>query len=120
MLGKLRSRSWKEIRFRLGQEATNLRLLMFSPGLSGQAVQPPAAAMRPGAVAVWPQALPDPAGIVNRLKGTAFAAECVRRAEEVIQHRFPLLGGVLETGPEIRWRRDYTSGRETGVDYFRR
>ena len=34
--------------------------------------------------------------------------------------RTPLLGGTVETGPEIHWRRDYGSGIETDTRYFRR
>jgi hypothetical protein len=41
-------------------------------------------------------------------------------AEAIRAHRFPILGRTIETGPEIRWRRDYTRGIETGLVYFRR
>lgn len=37
----------------------------------------------------------------------------------ICEHRFPLFAEVLETGPEIRWRRDYTRGVESGTGYFR-
>src|SRR6201998_3913251 len=93
---KLRSRSWSEIRFRLRQELTNFRLFALPPHL-GRAGIP-----------VGHAALPDPATIVTRLPTPPFAADCLRLADEVLHHRFPLLGSVLETGPHIHWRRDYS------------
>jgi hypothetical protein len=65
-------------------------------------------------------ALPDPISVADRLKTTAFAAECLRIAEDILQHRFAILGFSIETGPDIRWRRDYVSGVETEALYFRR
>jgi len=41
-------------------------------------------------------------------------------ARMLLGHRFPLLGVVIDTGPEIDWRRDYLHGITTGLDYFRR
>jgi hypothetical protein len=38
----------------------------------------------------------------------------------LMQHRFPLLGVVIDTGPQIDWRRDYLHGISTGTEYFRR
>jgi hypothetical protein len=64
--------------------------------------------------------LPPPAAVASRLKTTSFAAECLGIAEEILAHRFPLLGAALGTGPEIRWRRDYSSGVESRAVYFRR
>ena len=88
-------RSFSEIRFRIAQELNNLRLLL----------SPPAAAVSdPRAV------LPDP----------AFAGPILDLAESICAHRFPLLGNIVETGPEIRWRRDYIRGIESGTRYFRR
>src|ERR1700682_179803 len=63
--------------------------------------------------------LPDPCGAARRVAGTEFAGEAVKLAEQIRAHRFPLLGGTVETGDEIRWRRDYRSGKETGTGYFR-
>jgi hypothetical protein len=106
---KLRSRSGSELRFRLGQELTNFRLFAFPPTLGAAGLQPSGQAL-----------IPDPADVANRLRPTPFAAECIRLADQILQHRFPLLGGVLDTGPTIHWRRDYLSGLETGTAYFRR
>jgi Heparinase II/III-like protein/Heparinase II/III N-terminus len=53
--------------------------------------------------------------------------ECTRasediagQAKEIRGHRFPVLGSVIDTGPEVHWRRDYLRGVETGLVYFRR
>src|SRR5438552_1767240 len=96
-------RSADEIRFRLRQEATNLRLFAFPPQL-------------PGDVDV--KALPFPTPV--ELKRSDFGRDCELIAERILQHRFPILGITIETGPEIQWRRDYVSGRETASVYFRR
>lgn len=65
-------------------------------------------------------ALPDPAAVAARLNAGSFAGECIRIADEILAHRFPILGFTLETGRKIQWRRDYASGVETGAVYFRR
>ena len=111
LLRKLPSRSLDEIRFRLRQELTNLRFSAFPPHLPATALE-----SRQDRFHI----LPNPAFVADRLKTTPFAAECVRLAEEILQHRFPVLGVTLETGQDIRWRRDYVSGIETGTVYFRR
>ena len=100
-------RSSSEIRFRLRQELSNLRFAALPPKLP---------AIAAGHIGV----LPDPAEVAGRLRSTAFAAECLRIADEILKHHFPLLGLTIETGDEIRWRRDYVSGRETQAEYFRR
>jgi hypothetical protein len=38
----------------------------------------------------------------------------------VLSQRIPLLGVTIETGPVIRWRRDYQHHKESGTQYFRR
>jgi hypothetical protein len=100
-------RSPLEIIFRLRQEAGNLARLA-RPPRAASAVQPPLAG------------LPDAAEVAHRLAGTPYAAEVERLAERILQHRFPLMGCEIETGPGIDWRRDYVSGKSTGLDYFRR
>lgn len=104
-------RSLTEIRFRLRQEIANLLFLVSPPRLP---------ASIPDASQVHFPALPDPSKVAARLRATPFAAEYVRLAEEILQHRFPLLGVTLETSQDIHWRRDYLSGIETGMTYFRR
>ena len=99
-------RSPREIAFRLKQELTNAYRYARPPKIELEGFTPRLK-------------LPDPAEIAGRLGGTRFAQEVIALAEEVRAHRFPILGLTLETGTEIRWRRDYLSGIETGLDYFR-
>lgn len=104
-------RSFSEIRFRLQQEAANAWLYLFPPTL------PPA--LR--AAASFPAALlPEGKTVAAKLRETPYAAELNRLAAEILQHRFPLLGYVIETGPAIRWRRDPLRGIESETAYFRR
>jgi len=94
-------RSPREIAFRLKQEFANLLLWRFPPSLS---TLPPPLKLPPS---------------VEHLQPTVPTAEILRLADETLQHRFPIFGGILETGPDIRWRRDYLHGIETGPSYFR-
>jgi hypothetical protein len=41
-------------------------------------------------------------------------------ADQIQRHEFPVLATVIDAGPDIRWRRDYLRGIETGLVYFRR
>jgi hypothetical protein len=100
-------RSPREIIFRLRQEASNLAR-MAHPPRAVSAVRPPLAR------------LPDAAEVARSLAGTPYAAEVERLAESILQHRFPLMGCEVDTGPGIDWRRDYVSGKSTGLEYFRR
>jgi len=95
-----------ELRFRLRQESANAALRWFppSPHADAQALL---------------RGLPDPSVTLERLRGTPFAREVERLAEGILAHRFPLLGGEVSTGPEIRWRRDPLRGLETSRRYFR-
>jgi hypothetical protein len=86
----------REIAFRLKQELGNLRLWRFPPKIGF--VPPP------------------PKGPA----ATGDTAEIVGLADEILCHRFPIFGGLIETGPEIHWRRDYVHQIETGTPYFRR
>jgi hypothetical protein len=102
----MRWRSPREIAFRLGQEARNLALFARPPALPDDASQASAP-------------FPDPEAAVQALRGTPAAEAIANWAGRILQHRFPLLGMEIETGPEIRWRRDYVSGKETPAVYFR-
>ena len=62
---------------------------------------------------------PDPHSVASALARSDFAREVVNLAAEIRAHRFPVFCDVLETGPEIHWRRDYRAGIETGTRYFR-
>jgi uncharacterized heparinase superfamily protein len=44
----------------------------------------------------------------------------IAQADQIRGHRFPIFGRVVDTGADIRWRRDYLRRIETGLDYFRR
>jgi len=93
-------RSVAELKFRAGQEAANVRLLLLPPQFAG--------------AAPLHLDLPDPqraAGALGFVESTA---------QSILAHRFPLLGVTVETGSEIRWRRDYQHGKESGAEYFRR
>jgi hypothetical protein len=93
-------RSPQEIRFRLAQEAWNLWLAAFPPEF------PPV----PQA-AFWPR----PAA-----PGQALARRIEALAQDILAHRFPVLGITLETGPDIDWRKDYVYGQRSEIRYFRR
>jgi hypothetical protein len=44
----------------------------------------------------------------------------VELAAKIRKHTFSIFGGEIDTGPEIRGRRDYSREIETGLNYFRR
>jgi hypothetical protein len=97
-------RSPREIGFRLRQEIRNLALLVNPPRLKHIAA--PATPLA---------GMPDPSELAEPLP----EAELQELAAQIREHRFPILGLTVETGPEIAWRRDYVHGKETGTDYFR-
>lgn len=100
-------RTLREILFRLRQETTNFYLFAAQPSL-GESFVPPALA------------LPDPAPVVARLRGSAFSAQVEQTARQILEHRLPLFGQFLETGSQIEWRKDYVHNRSTLPSYFRR
>ncbi|MGE5646331.1 MAG: alginate lyase family protein [Acidobacteriota bacterium] len=99
-------RSRAELAFRIAQEAGNLRMWLASPRAPGEQAAPLAA-------------LPEPHTVADALRGTAYARDVEALAAQILTHRFPLLGCTIETGPEIDWRRDYSSGISTEPRYFR-
>ncbi len=101
-------RSSREIAFRLRQELKNFYFFLKPPEANFDSQLSPRLA------------LPDPQSVALALTGAAFAREIVSIAEQIRKHQFPIFGQIVDTGPEIRWRRDYASGLETGLDYFRR
>ncbi len=64
--------------------------------------------------------LPAADTVAAALRGTPYAAELTRIADQIVAHRFPLLGLTIDTGQAIDWRRDYLHGISTGTPYFRR
>ena len=105
---RVREISFEEIRFRLRQEIMNAAVRVFPPAprLSNSE--------RPDDL------LPDARTVAGKLHGTPYAREVERLANQIVEHRFPLLGIEIATGPEIRWRRDYVNGIELPADYLRR
>jgi hypothetical protein len=100
-------RSPREYAFRLRQETANLWLL----------ARPPSA---PGPLKSPLPFLPAASLVSDRLRGSVFALELISIADSILEHRFPILGISLDTGPEIHWRRDYSSAIETDTSYFRK
>jgi Heparinase II/III-like protein/Heparinase II/III N-terminus len=47
------------------------------------------------------------------------ARQIIDLADPIQRHQFPILGATVAAGPDIRWRRDYLRGIETGLAYFR-
>ncbi|HUQ94602.1 MAG TPA: alginate lyase family protein [Bryobacteraceae bacterium] len=99
----------REIQNRLRQEARNAYLLWMPPSLP-----------RDFDIVTPLPRLPNPATVAQHLRDTDFATRIQEGAARIREHRIPLLGITLDTGPEIHWRRDYSSGLETGISYFRR
>ena len=100
-------RSPEEIYFRLRQELGNLAMFLFPPSATGACLRLPAL-------------LPDAAAVAAALRDTNYAAEVARIADQILLHRFPILGVTVETGPAIDWRRDYLNKVSTGTPYFHR
>jgi hypothetical protein len=101
-------RSPGEIFFRVRQETAN----------AYQYLHPPEAEIDP---AFQPRIrLPDPLRAAKAIQGTAFEQEISALAGQIRKHCFPIFGTTIDTGPEIPWRRDWLSGVETGLRYFRR
>jgi hypothetical protein len=99
-------RSFAEIAFRARQETVNFYLLLARPPFRG---------VIPGGLS-----LPNPSSVINGLRGSAYAHSIEELANRLVVHRFPILGLEIQIGPEIRWRRDYLHGLESGLAYFRR
>ena len=64
--------------------------------------------------------LPDTCTARADVPGSESAQQTIDLANQIQSHRFPVFGMTIDTGPEIRWRRDYLRGIETGLIYFRR
>lgn len=54
------------------------------------------------------------------LTGSAYAAEVLRLARLIEAGRYPLFGEAVPLGAIPAWRRDWKTGQESGLDYFRR
>jgi hypothetical protein len=102
-------RSAAEIAFRLRQEAANAWAYLHPPQL------PRGLPDRTGL-----DCLPNPAPVVEAIRGTPYSQELIRLAEEILVHKFSLLGYTIETGGEVAWRRDYVHDVESPLGYARR
>lgn len=102
-------RSAAEIRFRVVQEAVNLRSWASPPDLPGDFFEP--SSPLPG--------LPDPTAIVDLLRGSDLAREVESVAEYALKGRYVLFGEPQEWGISPDWRRDLVSGKASGTPYFR-
>lgn len=99
---KLR-RSPRELAYRLRQELRNIALLLRPPKLLKTAA------------AQSPRDTFD----LSLFTGPISDSEILELAPQIRAHRFPLFGTILETGPDIAWRRDYSRNVETPLSYFR-
>ena len=92
------------------QEVENARLFAVRPSLDANPALPRSLS-----------GLPEPDTLLRELSaGSCDSAAVLGVAEASCRHRFQLLGYEIETGPEIRWRRDYIHHVEGGLAYFRR
>lgn len=107
MISKLRERSSREIFFRAGQEIANISMFLWPPS-ADVALSGPLAG------------LPDPKVAAAQLQKTPYAAEIDRLARDITEHRFPLLGLTVTTGPDIDWRKDYPNNKTSPLRYMRR
>ncbi|MDQ6664821.1 MAG: heparinase II/III family protein [Acidobacteriota bacterium] len=97
-IGKL-LRSPRELRFRLLQLVANAAMLALQPRFRRLSCGPR-----------------DVRGVIPPVD----PAEIDRLAAEILAHRIPLLAGVVETDPEIEWRRDYPNNKSSGLVWFKR
>ena len=51
--------------------------------------------------------------------GSAYAQHMIDLADQIQRHQFPIFSTTIDARPDIRWRRDYLRGIETGLEYFR-
>ena len=100
-------RSFRELSFRLRQQAANVLLYFSSPNLKLRATAPL-------------RVLPPPSAVAEAVRDTEYARELTQLADDVMRGRIPLFDSVVDYGPVVPWRRDPRSGIETPQDYFRR
>lgn len=99
-------RSPREIKFRITQEVSNLGMFLAKPELPGSGDYIPLVE------------LPSPSQLAAAAS-PALKSQIVRIADKVLDGRFPILGGEIEAGANIDWRRDYVSTRTSELQYFR-
>jgi hypothetical protein len=100
-------RSLKEISFRLQQEIANGVLWFAQPRRELQARSPL-------------EALPSPHAVSDTIRGTSYAAELVKLADQILLGRISIFDHEIDYGSVVAWRRDPLRGQETPSKYFRR
>jgi Heparinase II/III-like protein/Heparinase II/III N-terminus len=100
-------RSSQELAFRLKQEIRNYWMYLRSPVPS----------VTPAAKVSF---LPDSVEAAEAVRGTPYAERIVALANQILDHRFPILGLEIEMGREIQWQRDHLNGSVSEMQYFRR
>ena len=88
-------RSFQEVSFRLRQEMRNAIMLARPPKLPKNSLAK--FSLRDG----LPH-LPPASTVCDSLRGSEFENSVIQIAEQILDHRFPIFGGVLETGRDIR------------------
>lgn len=78
-------------------------------------LRPPMLALNPDLVRYLP--LPD--GNLCVPPGAGCPQQIVDLADQIERRQFPIFGATIDAAPDIRWRRDYLRGIETGLRYFR-
>lgn len=101
-------RSAREIGYRAWQEAANLLLLLHPPTLA------------PAAGGGRLPVLPDPETVARGLAGSQYAAQVLALAERITAGEYPLFSDTVALGAEPDWRRDWETGRASGLAYFKR
>jgi hypothetical protein len=100
-------RSFRELSFRMRQEAANAILYFSLPNLNLQAAAPL-------------DILPAPSSVARSLLDTEFAMELTALADDIVQGRIPVLGNTVDYGAPVGWRRDPQRAIEIPQWYFRR
>src|SRR5271169_5164633 len=100
-------RSFRELSFRLRQEAANAYLYYSSPNLNLQADTPV-------------ERLPAPDALTTWLRDSGYSCELEKLADEIVQGHVPVFDSIIDYGATIAWRRDPRRGAETPAKYFRR
>ena len=99
-------RSFRELTFRLRQEAANALLSLSSPNLKLQASSPL-------------DILPAPDVVLAGVQNDEYLHRLTQLADKILQGRIPILGAVIDYGQSVSWRRDPQRKVETQATYFR-
>jgi len=103
---------WDEFRTRLGQEfGKRAEYALYRAGLLGQQSVSPAHPLKPGKFVFAPDQVAERVELLKKYLPSV-VAETVAEAEEIMQHRFRLLGyRGLDYGAETDWHLDAVHGK---------